>query len=527
MIRQFEQRQLGVIARPKCFFEKYLVTKMRDRSSDTIQKMTTLALLSFPFLLTFSLLAQSPVPGRLLIGFKQNLTDDQASAAVRGAGANSSKRIGNLNVYVVELPPTANTNTFSNVFKNRTDVDFVEPDMYLPPVQVTPNDPQYSSQWHLPRISAPNAWTINKGDAIIRIAILDTGVDPAHSDLYSRLVPGWNFYDNNSNTSDVHGHGTKVAGTASASSNNGLGVTGVSWETLIMPIRVTDSAGYATYSALASGLNWAANNGARVANMSFDVTGSSTVAAAAQYFQGKGGVVASSAGNSGTASTLAPSPYIITVSATDPNDAIYSWSTTGNRVTISAPGCVTTTFNGNTYGGACGTSFSSPIVAGVAALLLSTNPNLTPSQVVAILQATADDLGTAGLDTIYGYGRVNAAKALSLAFNPPGGSAPTPTPPPPPSPLLDTTAPQISITSPAANTMVSGNTSVEFLATDNVAVTRVNLLVNGSVVGSSTSAPFSIRWNAKNLSRVTYALQGQALDGAGNSTVSNTVLVNR
>jgi len=513
-----------VIAKPKLLCGQHLLPPKEDQDANESLKMTNLSLSSIPFLLTVSLLGQSPVPGRLLVGFKPIVTDEQVTAAVQGAGAKSSKRIGNLNVHVVELPPTANANAFTNVFKNRVDVDFVEPDMYLPPVQVTPNDPQYSNQWHLPRISAPNAWTINKGSAAIRIAILDTGVDPTHSDLHSRLVPGWNFFDNNSNSSDVHGHGTKVAGTASASSNNGIGVTGVSWETLIMPIRVTDTAGYATYSALASGLNWAANNGARVANMSFDVTGGSTVASAAQYFQSKGGVVASSAGNSGTSSTLAPSPFIITVSATDPNDAIYSWSTTGNRVTLSAPGCVTTTFNGNTYGGACGTSFSSPIVAGVAALLLSTNPNLTPSQVVAILQATSDDLGTAGLDTIFGYGRVNAARALGLAFNPPVGSAPAP---PPPSPVLDTIAPQISITSPIANTLVNGNTSVQFRATDNVAVTRVNLLVNGSVVGSSTSAPFSIRWNTKNLSRGTYGLQGQAFDGAGNSALSTIVLVNR
>jgi len=198
--------------------------------------------------------------------------------------ARGSKKLGNLAVHLVDLPPTANANAFANAFRNRPEVEFFEPDMYIPPVQITPNDPSDSQQWHLPRIQAPTAWQTTKGSTAIRVAILDTGVDASHSDLSSRMVPGYNFFDNNTNTTDVQGHGTKVAGTASATGNNGIGVTGVAWDTLIMPIRVGDLNGWATYSALASGLNWAANNGARVANMSYDVTGSATVASAAQYF---------------------------------------------------------------------------------------------------------------------------------------------------------------------------------------------------------------------------------------------------
>jgi len=139
--------------------------------------------------------------------------------------------------------------------------------------------------------------------------------------------------------------------------------------------------------------------------------------------------VVSSAGNSGTFSSLPANQYIVTVSATDPNDVIYSWSTTGDCVTLSAPGCVVTTFNGNGYGSACGTSFSSPVVAGVTALILSANPNLTPTQVVSILRSTADDLGPAGLDTTFGYGRVNAARAVQQAISTTANSTPPPPPP--------------------------------------------------------------------------------------------------
>ncbi len=477
------------------------------------------------FLLSFTTLAfaQTPVPGRLLVGFRSNVLPAQAQSVINGLGAKSSRQIGALPIHVVELPPTANANAIANAFRGRAEVQFTESDMLLPPVQVTPNDPSYSSQWHLPKIQAPSAWLTSKGSGTIQVAILDTGVDPGHSDLSTKLVSGWNFFDNNSDSRDVHGHGTKVAGTAAALSDNGIGVAGVSWNSLIMPIRVTDTAGYATYSSLAAGLNWAADRGARVANMSFDVIGSSTVSSAAQYFQSKGGVVVSSAGNSGTSSTLEPSPFIITVSATDPNDAIYSWSTTGTRVTLSAPGCVFTTFNGNTYGSACGTSFSSPVVAGVVALLLATNPNLTPAQVVAILQSSSDDLGAIGLDPIFGYGRVNANKALAMAFNPPstgsGSSGPTP--------VADTQAPAIRILSPAAGTFVSGNLNVTFSATDNVGVTRVQLLVNGAVVGTSSSAPFTIRWNTTKLARGSYTLQGRATDAKGNVGLSTTIMVYR
>lgn len=478
---------------------------------------------------------QEVVPGRLLVGFKEHVTPEQAQNVMKSMGARSSRQIGDLSVHVVELPAAANPKALARAFQGRTEIEFMEEDVILEPTQITPNDPQYANQWHLPKIQAPMAWVSNTGSSAIKIAILDSGVDPTHEDLYSRLTPGYNTYDGNTNTADVYGHGTKVAGSAGASGNNGVGVAGVSWGTLIMPIRVTDTYGYATASTLAAGLNWAANNGARVANMSFDVAGLSSVSSAAQYFQSKGGVVFASAGNSGALSTVAASPYINTVSATDPNDLIYGFSTTGIKVTLSAPGCVTTTTMGNTYGSPCGTSFSSPIAAGVAALVLSANPNLTPDQVISILQTTADDLGAAGLDEIYGYGRVNAARAVTAALQTAGGgSSSTPTggggtttPPPPPPPPADTTAPTITLTSPKANATISGNVAVTFLASDNVAVVKVELLVNGAVVNSSTAAPFTVKWNTNRVARGTYTLQGKAYDAAGNTALSNVVTVYR
>src|SRR5262249_17298102 len=152
-------------------------------------------------------------------------------------------------------------------------------------------DTYYPNEWHLPIIQAPQAWDITTGSTNIIVAILDTGVDGTHPDLAGKLVAGWNFYDTNSDTSDLNGHGPAVAGTAVAASDNTLGVAGVAWDCMIMPIRVSDSNGLAMTSTFATALTWAADNGARVANISFTVSTSPTVASAAQYFQSKGGVV--------------------------------------------------------------------------------------------------------------------------------------------------------------------------------------------------------------------------------------------
>jgi subtilisin family serine protease len=203
---------------------------------------------------------------------------------------------------------------------------------------MTPNDPYYGSEWHLPKISAQNAWNKTQGSGIT-IAILDSGVNSAHPDLSAQMVPGWNFYDNNSDTSDVFGHGTLVAGTASAITNNGAGVSSVAGQSKVMPIRITDTSGYGYASTIVQGLVWASDRGVRVANVSFGgVVGILSIQNAAQYMKDKGGLVVVSAGNTGAELTTAPTTTMIPVSATDANDAIASWSTYGNFVAMSAPG---------------------------------------------------------------------------------------------------------------------------------------------------------------------------------------------
>ena len=132
------------------------------------------------------------------------------------------------------------------------------------------------------------------------VAVLDTGVDGTHPDLAGKLLPGWNAVDSSNNTADINGHGTAVAGTAAAATNNASGVAGVAWNAAILPVRITNSSdGYAYWSDIARGLSWAANQGADVANISYGVSNSSTIASAAQSMRNKGGLVVVAAGNEG------------------------------------------------------------------------------------------------------------------------------------------------------------------------------------------------------------------------------------
>ncbi len=424
-----------------------------------------------------------------------------------GFGARKVGEIPGIGVQIVRLPDGASETNVVQAFKAMPDVEFAELDQILSPEDVTPNDPWFPSEWHLTKIAAPAAWSTTTGSNSVIVAICDTGVDSTHPDLASKMVPGRNVYNNNSDTSDVYGHGTKVAGTAAASSNNQTGVAAIAWGALIMPVRVSDTSGNATFSAIANGINWAADHGARVANVSYIATNSSTVRSAAQYMQSKGGVVTMSAGNYSTFDSSPDNPYVLTISATNTVDAVSDFSNTGNNINVAAPEGAYTTTRGGGYAYVGGTSFSAPMVAGVAALVLSVNPNLTANQVQDILKQSADDRGPAGWDSGYGWGRVNAARAVSLASG--GGTQ-------------DTTPPTVNFTSPTAGATVSGTVSVQVTAGDNVGVASVNLSVDGVLIGGDSSAPYTFSWNTTTVANGSHTLTATALDAAGNT--ANAVL---
>ncbi len=289
------------------------------------------------------------VAGRVLVKFQTQVLPEHARQIIAALGARDAAQISELGVHILELPAQANEVAFIQAFQGRPEIQFAELDHILPPAQqIVPNDPFYTdpNAWALQKINGPEAWFTSTGSPSIIVAILDTGVDGTHPDLAANMVPGWNIYNNNADTSDVRGHGTMVAGTAAASSNNSIGVASVAWGCKIMPVRISDSNGYATVSDIANGLTWAANHGARVANISFNANGYSTVSSAANYFQSKGGVVSVAAGNDGLSVQTADDRYMLTVGATDSLDSLFSWSNRGNNLDVVAPGHVATTGRG-------------------------------------------------------------------------------------------------------------------------------------------------------------------------------------
>jgi subtilisin family serine protease len=452
------------------------------------------------------------VPGRVLVKFHDNILPAHARNIIAALGARDASEIPNIGVHILDLPYQANEKAFVSAFQARSEVEFAELDRILAPAEIIPNDPFYSTgdEWHLLKIGAPTAWSMSTGNSDVTIAILDTGVDGTHLDLASKMIPGWNVYDNNSNTSDVYGHGTQVAGVAAASSNNGQGVASIAWGCRIMPIRISAANGGASYSAMASGLNWAADHGANVANISYIASDSAAVRTAAQYFQSKGGVVVASAGNNTTFDSAADNPYILTVSATDPTDVLSYWSNTGNNVDIAAPEGAETTLRGGGYTYAGGTSISSPIVAGVAALVISANPSLTPTEVQTILKQNSDDLGSSGWDTSYGWGRVNAARAVAAAAG--AGAA-------------DTSPPTVSFAMPTGGVSVQGTVTVQVSASDNLGVTSVNTTVDGLSLGTDTAGPYTFQWNTTLHLNGLHTLIATATDAAGNAS-STSISVN-
>ncbi len=426
-----------------------------------------------------------------------------------------AKKIGQSNLYIVDLPAYTEEGTLARL-AHHPHLKFAELDYEFQP-SLVPNDQYYGNAWHLPKINAPAAWDYSQGNSVT-IAILDTGIEDAHPDLAGRMVPGWNFYDNNADTTDVHGHGTVVAGAAAASTNNSIGVAGLAGDAMIMPVRIASPQGYASGSTIAQGLIWAADNGARVANISYaGVPASSTIISASEYMKSKNGLVIVAAGNDGINEGYTPTGTMIPVSATDRNDNLTNWSSYGNYVAMSAPGVdIWSTFQNAAYGYAWGTSLASPVVAGTVAVMMAANPSMQNTDIEAALFSTAVDLGANGRDAFYGYGRVDAGAAVELV-----NTNPDPDPDP-----TDEEVPTVSIVDPVGGETVSDLVPVDIDAFDNVGVTETELWVGNTKVAIDTTEPFAFTWDSNGSVNGPTHLVVRAIDAAGNVANSDTVTVN-
>ncbi|MFN0166669.1 MAG: S8 family serine peptidase [Bryobacteraceae bacterium] len=451
------------------------------------------------------------VRGRLVVQHRTAATLSEDETIIRTHGAQVARRIESIRVSILELPDAALDQAARRLTESGR-FTFVEHD-FTARGAILPNDPSFPSQWHLAKIDAPAAWNIATGSTGIPIAIVDSGVDGTHPDLAGKLIGGWNFLGGNTVTADVLGHGTAVAGAAAASTDNGVGVSGVAWRTPLMPLVVLNASDYATYSDVAKAIIYAADHGVRLINASICGTAaSSTMQSALDYAWNKGALVFAAAGNQATSALTYPAACarVIAVSSTDSADARSTFSNFGSWITLSAPGSyIVTTNRGGGYGPWSGTSFSAPIAAGVAALVLSVRPAIDRGTLQNILQQTSDDLGTPGFDDSFGYGRVNAYRAVNAAMAISG----------------DVTPPHVTIAAPAEGTTAAGTMTVSGTATDANAVTKCELYVD-SVLAGNGPAIFAINWDSRSVGNGSHALEVRCADSAANvGTAGRTVTV--
>ena len=317
--------------------------------------------------------------------------------------------------------------------KNPT-IAYIEPDVIVHALE-------QEVPWGINRIGAPSAWSSSTG-AGVKVAILDTGVQHDHPDLAANIkggisVVGEENSTDNADWNDVHGHGTHVAGTVAAV-NNDVGVVGSAPDAWLYGVKVLYDNGEGPISDIIQGIDWAVENGMQVINMSLGTPDnvSSFKDACDQAYEA-GLLLVAAAGNEGdgnpeTTEPSYPAAYdsVMAVSMTDSNDQVPSSSNSGPFVELAAPGVgIYSTHNESGYTTKNGTSMAAPHVSGTAALVWAWNPSLTNVQVRSILQQTAEDLGPAGRDTVYGYGLVRADEAVptygvEVSISPSDQSAP-------------------------------------------------------------------------------------------------------
>jgi subtilisin family serine protease len=359
------------------------------------------------------------VPDLLLMTFRPGTSAQQQANVLAEAGVTVVRRIHGLGVVVVHVPAAHRDAALDRLRASRV-VAAAQKDTVFEQLDTTPNDADWYAQWGLRRISMPSVWDRTRGSNNVVVAVLDTGVASGHPDLQGAILPGYNLVDPAKPPADDNGHGTAVAGIIAARTNNHEGIAGVCWTCSILPIKVLAADGTGDTARVAAGVVRAADAGARVISMSLGGPGADrTLDDAIAYALGKGAIVVAAAGNNGTSSLFYPaaSPGVVSVAASDESDHLYSWSNFGSWVQIAAPGCNAAPAPVGGYVLFCGTSSATPVVAGLAALLLSADPNASRTAVVNAIETTTTPIG----DGVT-HGRIDARNALSALVGAPAAT---------------------------------------------------------------------------------------------------------
>lgn len=416
----------------------------------------------------------SIVPGRVLLKPRPGVEASSLVAAMAADGVRAIDSLPQLGYLVLSVPP-GEERAWAQRLASSPLVELAQPE-HVYRILAEPNDFFYRLrrgdesfyQWNLRTINAPSAWDISTGSPSIIIAMVDTGVDGRHEDLFTKMVPGVDLVNEENPFDGLGAHATHVAGIAAAMTNNGTGMAGVSWGAMMMSVKVANHFGKADESVAAQGIVYAADHGARIINLSFGGDDySQLMQDAVNYAYSKGILIVAAAGNCGDPASAgqndcrsvnppiypAAGQNALAVGAVDSTLQRPSFSESGSYLAVVAPGDnVWSTLPNQRYGGLGGTSMAAPHVSALASLIWSVNPALTNAQVASIITSTAVNLGPAGRDDESGYGLIDARAALARATEPiptptPTPTAtptPTPTPTPAPVPSLAASPPAVS-----------------------------------------------------------------------------------
>ncbi|RBP07773.1 S8 family peptidase [Rossellomorea aquimaris] len=353
----------------------------------------------------------SYVKGEVIVKFKDGVAESEKGNTLKKVNASAVKEKANKKK-PFEVLKVGNVEATVKALSKNPNVEYVEPN-YTFSATWTPNDYYYQGYQYGPQNTyTPSAWDLARGSSGQEIAVLDTGVDYNHPDLDGKTLRGYDFVDNDYYPMDLNGHGTHVAGTAAAETNNGTGVAGMAPNTKILAVRVLDANGSGSLDDIAAGIRYAADQGAEVLNLSLGCDcNTTTLKNAVDYAWNKGSVVIAAAGNDGVSTTFEPASYpnAIAVGAVDSRDRKASFSNYGTWVDVTAPGVdIASTVPKNGYSYMSGTSMASPHVAGLAGLLAGQGRNNV--QIRQAIEQTADPIS--GTGSYFQHGRINSYDAV-------------------------------------------------------------------------------------------------------------------
>jgi thermitase len=374
----------------------------------------------------------------MVVKFKSSATTAQKRTALAVPGVGKSLgTVGGVGANVVSISRDAAR--LSTTVSRLPGVAYAEPN-YILRTTATPNDPMFVDEYGLHNtgqtggradadIDAPEGWDAaglgafpNSGGT--RVGIVDTGIDRSHPDLAGKTAACATSYSSGTfmlggQCADDNGHGSHVAGTIAANTNNGQGVAGVAPNSaLVICKALATAAGTGLTTDIANCINWTANQNVKLISMSLGGGDNATLKTAVQNATNRGVLLIAAAGNDGDATLNYPAAYpeVMSVAATTDRDERASFSNANADVEIAAPGdAVVSTYTGGLYMSLSGTSMATPHVAGVASVVFWRNPGASAASVRSTLTSTADDLGSAGRDATFGFGRVNLCRAAGGA----------------------------------------------------------------------------------------------------------------